>query len=124
DALVEDPALHQSLVHRLRDAAVTAHQVDDLQMIAMPALDAHAPLQVHAERRPEEALLEVVDGEPVTAEERLDVALADQASQVGAPPPPRRPGSPPPPARGGAAPPTRPAPPPPPPAARWTRPRP
>src|SRR5207244_2355899 len=83
DALVEDPSLDQPLADRLCDAAVAAYQVDHLQVVAVTALDAHPTLQVHPERGPEQALLEVVDGESIAAEECLDVAPTHEASQVG-----------------------------------------
>ena len=50
----------------------------------MSALDVDAALQVYAERRAEERLLDVVRGEAVAGEEGLHVAAADEARQVGA----------------------------------------
>src|SRR5207253_3077385 len=47
------------------------------------ALDVDAALQVDAERGPEERLLDVVRGQAVAGEERLDVAVAHETGQVG-----------------------------------------
>jgi hypothetical protein len=48
----------------------------------MTAEDRHAGLEVDAERRPEEHLFGVVDGQGVAREQRVDVAATDELDEV------------------------------------------
>ena len=51
-------------------------------MVAVAAFDGLAGVEIDAERRAEERLLDVVDGERVAGEQDVDVAAANQLLEV------------------------------------------
>ena len=86
DALVKDAAGEHALLDRLADAAAAADGIDGRKVMAMAVIDRDAAHEVHAQRGAEEGLLDVMDGDGIAAEERLDVAVADKAARCSPPP--------------------------------------
>ena len=64
------------------NAAGTAHGVDGAHVIAMAVLDRMAATEIDAERSAGQRDLDVVHRERVTREEDVDVAEADQITEV------------------------------------------
>src|SRR5579862_1800476 len=81
-AFVEDAAGERLLPDRRGETAATPDEVDGLQVVLMAAAHGDAPLEIDPERSAQQALLDIVDGDGVPAEEGLHVPVADEAREV------------------------------------------
>ena len=66
----------------LADRAGAADLINRLEVVSVAAGDADAARQVDAERCAKEVVLDVVDGQGVAGEQRLDVAVSDELFEV------------------------------------------
>ena len=82
DALVHHARRQHALLDRLLQPAGAADGVDRAHVVAMPALDRLAGVEIDAERGAEERLLDVVNGERVAGQQDVDVAGANQLLKV------------------------------------------
>ena len=82
DALVHDARRQHALLDRLPQAARAADRVDRAHVMAMAAVNRLAGFEIDAERRAEQRVLDVVDGERVAREQHVDVAGANQLPEV------------------------------------------
>ena len=81
DERVHDPVLQDALAHRARDRSGVVDPIDRTHVVLVALLDGLPRLQAHAERRPEEAVLDVVDRERVAGQQRVHPAAADERAE-------------------------------------------
>ena len=81
DALEHDPAPHNTLLDRGRDRAGPEDLRDRVEVVPVTVPDGGARREVHSERGPVEAALDVVGCERIACEEDVDVALSDEPGQ-------------------------------------------
>ena len=79
---VHDAAREDAGVDRGLDPAERADPIDRAQVVHVPLFHGKGVGQVHAERRPEELRLDIVGGQRVSGEQRVDEAVSDQTFQV------------------------------------------
>ena len=82
DAFVKDAAGQHALLHGLADAATVADRIDGREMVAMPVIRGGAADEIDAQRGAEQGLLDIMDGDGISAENGLDVALANEAGKM------------------------------------------
>src|SRR5256885_13349159 len=82
DTRCHDAALQRARFDRARNAARFPYRVDGAHLVLVPAFRERTALQINADGRPEERVLNIVKGERVSAKEETDEAPLDQLLHV------------------------------------------